>query len=162
MSFKKFLKEFYSIETGQAIEAHEPKPDQASSVLNPEIVSKINVQLNTELNEKSLSAQSGIQKIRKVLHSYSLDFPTMYDINPEGDEIVFETNQFGKAYGPTPTSTDMTQEEDDGVFVYVLYYLTDEGYYEFYAEVSSDYDRIEELIEDGLEDEDEEEDENEE
>lgn len=159
MSFKKFLKEFYNIENGQAIEAHEPKPDQASHVLNPQVISKINVQLNTELNEKSLSPQSGIQKIRKVLHSYSLDFPTMYDVDPEGDEIVFETNQFGKAYGPTPTSTEMNHDEDDSVFVYVLYYLTDEGYYEFYAEVSSDYDRMEELLDDGLEDEDEEEDE---
>lgn len=155
MSFKKFLNEFYNIETGQAIEAHEPRPDQTSSVLNPQILSKINVQLNTELNEKSLSPQSGIQKIRKVLHTYSLDFPVSYEIDPEGDELVFDTNQFGTAFGPTPTSTEMNHPEGDSIFVYVLYYLTDEGYYEFYAEVSVDYDRIDELLNDGLEEEDE-------
>jgi len=156
MSFKTFLKEFYNIETGQAIEAHEPKPDQSSNIMNPQIISKINVQLNTELNEKSLSPQTGIQKIRKVLHTYALDFPVAYEIDSEGDELVFETNQFGKAYGPTPSSTEMTHEEDDSLYVYVLYYLTDEGYYEFYAEVCADYDRVEELLDDGLEEEDEE------
>jgi hypothetical protein len=155
MSFKNFLKEFYNIETSQAFKAHEPDDSQSSSILNNEVISKINVQLSTELNERTLSPQTGIQKIRKVLHSFALDFPVSYDIDSEGDEVVFETNQFGKAYGPTPTSTDMTHEEDDVAYVYVLYYLTDEGYYEFYAEVSKEYSRMEELLNDGLEDEDE-------
>ena len=74
MSFKNFLKEFYNIENGQAFKAHEPDNSHSLSILNPEIVSKINVQLRIELNEKTLSPQTGIQKIRKVLHTFALDF----------------------------------------------------------------------------------------
>ena len=50
----------------------------------------------------------------------------------------------------------MSHDEDDSAYVYVLYYLTDEGYYDFYAEVTTDEDRLEELQNDGLEVEDEE------
>lgn len=152
MSFKKFLNEFYNIETGQAFDAHEPNPSQSSSIMNPEVLSKINVQLMTEFNERTLSPQSGIQKIRKVLHSYALDFPVSYEVDSEGDEFIIEVTQFGKAYGPTPFSTDMTHDAENVVFLYVLYYLTDDGYYEFYAEISPDIDRMEELQDSELED----------
>jgi hypothetical protein len=151
MSFKKFLTEFYNIEAGQAFDAHEPNASQSSSIMNPEVISKINVQLMTEFNERTLSPQSGIQKIRKVLHSYALDFPVSYEVDSEGDEFIIEVTQFGKAYGPTPTSTEMTHDEENVVFLYVLYYLTDDGYYEFYAEISPDVDRMEELQDSDLE-----------
>jgi hypothetical protein len=105
----------------------------------------------TEFNERTLSPQSGIQKIRKVLHSYALDFPVSYEVDSEGDEFIIEVTQFGKAYGPTPFSTEMTHDENTVVFLYVLYYLTDNGYYEFYAEISPDVDRMEELQDSELE-----------
>ena len=152
MNFKQYLTELYNIETGQAMKAHEPNPDQSSSINNPTVLAKVNVQLATELNERTLSAYHGIQKIRKVLHSYGLDLPPMYDVNPEGDEIVFDVYQFGKAFGPTPQSTEMNQDSSDVAFLYVLYYLTDEGYYEFHAEISDDIDYIESLTEEGTED----------
>jgi hypothetical protein len=157
MSFKKFLNEFYNIEAGQAFDAHEPDDSQSSSIMNPQVIAKINVQLNTELNERTLSPHAGIQKIRKVLHSYSLDLPVSYDVEPEGDEFIIEVSQFGKAFGPTPYSTEMTNDSENVVFLYVLYYLTDDGYYEFYAEVSPDVERMEELQDSELEEEDEEE-----
>lgn len=150
MNFKQYLTELYNIEVGQAIEAHEPSPAQSSSIYNPRVMASINVQLNTELNEKTLSAYAGIQKVRKVLHSYGLDLPALYDVNPEGDEIVFDVHQFGKAFGPTPTSTEMEQDNPDVVYLYLLYYLTDTGYYDFYAEISEDVDYIKELTEEGL------------
>lgn len=155
MSFKNFLKEFYNIETGQGADAHEPNPNQSSSIMNPEVLAKINVQLITELNERTLSPQSGIQKIRKVLHSYALDFPVSYDVEPEGDEFIIEVTQFGKAFGPTPFSTEMTNDSENVVFLYVLYFLTDDGYYEFYAEISPDVARMEELQNSDLEEDEE-------
>jgi len=160
MSFKNFLNELYEIEVGQAHDAHEPNhgpnPDQSSSVFNPEVMAKINIQLATELSQRPLTAHSGFQKIRKVLHSFSLDIPSMYGINPEGDEIVFEVTQFGKAFGPTPSSTEFEGDEEAPGLLYILYYLTDAGYYDFYAEVSDDVDYIDSLLEDGIEENDEE------
>ncbi len=63
--------------------------------------------------------------------------PALYDANPEGDEIVFEIEQFGQAN----LSTNL----------YILYYLTDEGSYDFFAEVGDDA-RMDELMADGEED----------
>jgi hypothetical protein len=61
--------------------------------------------------------------------------PALYEIDREGDEVVFELNQFGM---------EMTPD----YYLYVLYYLTDDGYYDFYVEVADD-DRVEELTSDG-------------
>jgi hypothetical protein len=133
MRFKQYLTELTNIETGQAIQAHEPTGEGSIAITNPKIRMEINYRLVNELYEPFLSPEAGIQKIRKVLHRFSFDMPALYDANPEGDEIIFELDQFG-----------LEGLESN---LYILYYLTDEGHYEFYAEVG-DENRMEELTSD--------------
>jgi hypothetical protein len=140
MNFKQYLEELHNIEVGQAVTAHEPTDKASMSVDNPLIVSEINTHFIREFNEVVLSPDAGLQKIRKVLHRYGFDMPALYEIDREGDEVVFDLNQFGM---------EMTPD----YYLYVLYYLTDDGYYDFYVEVADD-DRVEELT---SEDEDEQE-----
>ena len=106
-------------------------------------LSKINSVFTIELNDIFLSPESGFQKVRKVLHRFGLDMPPMYDMDPDGDEIVIDVTQFGDA------------SLGSGL-LYILYSLNDEGYYDFYAEVN-DEAGIEELLSSGIEEEDEEE-----
>ena len=141
INFKAHLTE--EIQTGQAIMAHEPNDKQSLSVNNPVIVAKINSAFTIELGDIFLSPESGFQKVRKVLHRFGLDMPPMYDMDPDGDEIVIDVTQFGDA------------SLGSGL-LYILYSLNDEGYYDFYAEIN-DEDGIEELLSSGIEGEDEEE-----
>jgi hypothetical protein len=133
MRFKQFVEELTSIEDGQAIEAHEPTGEDRSSIDNPKIRMEMNFRLTNELYQPFLSPESGIQAIRKVLHRYGFDMPALYDADHEGDEIVFELDQYG--IGEYETN------------IYILYYLTDEGHYEFYAEIGDD-ERMNELLSD--------------
>lgn len=104
----------------QVIPAQEPNE-------NPIVKSEINSQLAIELGEIITSANLGFQKIRKVLFRYGLDLPAVYDVLEEGDEFAIEL--------------------DGELFLYVLYYLTDEGNYDFYAEVT-DWNGVNELMSD--------------
>lgn len=133
MRFKQYLTELTNIENGQAIKAHEPTGEGSIAITNPKIRMEINYRLVNELYEPFLSPEAGIQKIRKVLHRFGFDMPALYDAEPEGDEIIFELDQFG-----------LEGLESN---LYILYYLTDEGHYEFYAEVG-DENRMEELTSD--------------
>lgn len=137
MRFKQFVEELTSIESGQAVDAHEPTGEASSAITNPKIRMEVNYRLANELYGPFLSPEGGIQAIRKVLHRYGFDMPALYDANPEGDEIVFEIDQFGQENLPSN--------------LYILYYLTDEGSYEFFAEVGDDA-RMDELMSDGEED----------
>lgn len=137
MRFKQFVEELTSIESGQAIEAHEPTGEGSSAIDNPKIRMEINYRLTNELYSPFLSPEGGIQAIRKVLHRYGFDLPALYDADPEGDELVIELNQFG--------------QEDLASNIYILYYLSDEGHYEFFAEVGDD-ERMNELMDKGGED----------
>lgn len=137
MRFKQFVEELTSIESGQAIEAHEPTGEGSSAIDNPKIRMEINYRLTNELYSPFLSPEGGIQAIRKVLHRYGFDLPALYDADPEGDELVIELNQFG--------------QKDLASNIYILYYLSDEGHYEFFAEVGDD-ERMDELMDEGGED----------
>ena len=86
----------------------------------------INAQLDKELQDVILSPQIGLLKIRKVLRMFNLDIPTSYAVDPDGDEVVLDI--FG---------TDS--------LLYVLYYQTDDGNYDFYACVD-DEEGIEDII----------------
>jgi hypothetical protein len=141
MKFKQFMEELTSIESGQAIEAHEPTGEGSSAIDNPKIRMEINYRLTNELYSSFLSPEGGIQAIRKVLHRFGFDMPALYDANPEGDEVAFEIEQFG--------------QENLTTNIYILYYLTDEGHYEFFAEVGDDA-RMDELLSDGEEEDEEE------
>jgi hypothetical protein len=135
MKFKQFLEELdlTSIETGQAEKAHEPTGEDRIEIDNPKVRMEMNYRLMNDLYQPFLSPEGGIQAIRKVLHRFGFDLPALYDANPEGDEFVIDIEQFG--------------QENLSSNLYVLYYLTDEGGYDFYAEVGND-SRMEELLSD--------------
>jgi hypothetical protein len=135
MRFKQYLSEMElaGIEPSQAEDAHEPTGEGKTSIDNPKIRMEANYRLTNELYTPFLSPEGGIQAIRKVLHRFGFDMPALYDADPEGDEIVFELDQYG--FGEYETN------------IYILYYLTDEGHYEFYAEIGDD-ERMEELLSD--------------
>jgi len=139
MRFREYLQELdlTAIEDSQAEDAHEPTGEASSQITNPRIRMEINYRLTNELYQPFLSPEGGIQAIRKVLHRYGFDMPALYDADPEGDEIVFEIDQFG--------------QENLSTNLYILYYLTDEGHYEFFAEVGDDA-RMNELMAEGEED----------
>jgi hypothetical protein len=139
MRFREYLQELdlTAIEDSQAEDAHEPTGEASSQITNPRIRMEINYRLTNELYQPFLSPEGGIQAIRKVLHRYGFDMPALYDADPEGDEIVFEIDQFG--------------QENLSTNLYILYYLTDEGHYEFFAEVGDDA-RMDELMAEGEED----------
>jgi hypothetical protein len=139
MRFREYLQELdlSAVEDSQAEEAHEPTGEASSQITNPRIRMEINYRLTNELYQPFLSPEGGIQAIRKVLHRYGFDMPALYDADPEGDEIVFEVDQFG--------------QENLSTNLYILYYLTDEGHYEFFAEVG-DNARMDELMAEGEED----------
>lgn len=139
MRFKEYLQELNldAIDDSQAEDAHEPTGEASSQITNPRIRMEINYRFTNELYQPYLSPEGGIQAIRKVLHRYGFDMPALYDADPEGDEIVFEVDQFG--------------QENLSTNLYILYYLTDEGHYEFFAEVGDDA-RMDELMAEGEED----------
>jgi hypothetical protein len=74
-----------------------------------------------DLYQPFLSPESGIQAIRKVLHRFGFDLPALYNADPEGDEFVIDIEQFG--------------QENLSTNLYVIYYFTYEGVYDFYAEI---------------------------
>jgi len=139
MRFKEYLQELdlSGVEDAQAEKAHEPTGEASSQITNPRIRMEINYRLTNELYGAFLSPEGGIQSIRKVLHRYGFDMPALYDADPEGDEIAFEIEQFG--------------QDNLATNIYILYYLTDEGHYEFFAEVGDDA-RMDELMTEGEED----------
>ena len=167
MRFNQYLTELTSVEDGQAIEAHEPTGEASSSVDNPKVRMEANILLANGLNDTFVSPEAGIQAIRKVLHRFGFDLPALYDADPEGDEVVIEIDQFGDTlgdnlfsnsnwdeYNANPTDDNLDGQKDEQCFVYILYYLTDEGGYEFYAEIGNNA-RMEELLSEEESDEEE-------
>ena len=153
MNFKQYLAEFYSIEPGQAFEKHETPTDGSISISNPRVRAEINYRLDGELDDIFLSPESGIQRVRKVLHRFSLDMPALYDADAEGDEIVIRLDQFGHVIDFTHLISNKVEEI---FYLYLIYYLTDDGRYEFYAELT-DEEGLNEIMSDEEEDDEEEE-----
>jgi len=133
MRFKQFVEELTGIQSGQAADAHEPTGEGRIEIDNPKIRMEMNSRLMNDLYQPFFSPESGIQAIRKVLHRFGFDLPALYDANSEGDEFVIDIEQFG--------------QENLSTNLYVIYYLTDEGGYEFYAEIGNE-SRMEELLSD--------------
>jgi hypothetical protein len=98
-----------------------------SAVQDVAIEEAVNAQLDKELQDVILSPQIGFLKIRKVLRMFNFDIPTSYSVEQEGDEVVL----------------DLLGDTDS--LLYVLYYQTDDGNYDFYALVD-DEEGIEEII----------------
>ena len=86
----------------------------------------INAQLEKDLKDVILSPQIGFYKVRKVLNRFGYDLPTSYVPDQDGDEVVLDV--FGS-----------------DSLLYVLYYQTDDGNYDFYALIDDD-EGIEEIL----------------
>lgn len=97
-----------------------------------QVRTEINRALEAEIDSTvMMTPEGGVQRMRKVLSRYSIDFPAFEDLDTDGDESIYEL--------------------DAGVYLYFIYYLTDDGNYEFYAEITND-EGIEEILSDVEED----------
>jgi hypothetical protein len=103
----------------------------------PSAVSNVDTtDINDQLEDLILSPESGFQKIRKVLLLRGLELPSLFDLDPEGGEIVLAI--------------------DPGTYLYFVYALKeDDSSYDFYAEVTDD-DGLNEIISDTEDEENEE------
>lgn len=111
---------------------------ERSPLLGLNVQAEINSLLDDGVDSAIFSTpDGGIQKIRSILYRYGIDIPTLdeLDLDTDGDEAIIEI--------------------DPGVYLYFIYYLTDEATYEFYAEVT-DEDGVQEILSDDEEEEDEE------
>jgi hypothetical protein len=133
MDFKQYLAELNS-EAGQIIKATD-----SIGITDPQVREKINQRLNHELTDLILSPESGIQKVRKVLMSFGLDMPALYDADPDGDELILDIE---------------SMSGDEQFYLYLIYYLADDGRYDFYAELTDD-EGLNEIMSDEEEDEEE-------
>lgn len=133
MRFKEYLTEL-NTQDGQIIKAVDSK-----TLTDNEIRDELNSRLNHELTDMILSPESGIQRIRKVLHMFGLDMPALYDAEPEGDELILDVEQF---------------DGQKQFYLYLIYYLADDGRYDFYAELTDD-EGLEDIMSDEEEDEEE-------
>ena len=102
----------------------------------------INHSLLVKLDQFFMSPEAGIQEIRKVLFQLGYDMPAIYDLDTEGDEFVLEINELDE------------NEESERLNLYVIYYLTDDDVYEFFAEVVDDA-TLDEIIADEEDEEEE-------
>lgn len=100
-----------------------------------DISGQVNDQLGQQLDEFVPSIEQAYQSIRAILglHGYSFDEGLVYE--EDGDELVHELK-----------GTD----SDERCFLYVIFYRTDDGLYDFFAEVT-DEEGIEELMSEGEE-----------
>jgi hypothetical protein len=87
---------------------------------------EINRQLEMGLKDVILSPQIGLYKIRKVLNRFGYDLSTSYVPDQDGDEVVLDIH-------------------GSDSLLYVLYYQTDDGNYDFYALIDDD-EGIEEIL----------------
>ena len=122
MRFKQYLNELAELGQPIVVQSMPPGHDEGPAQI------EINNRLDRDLNNVFLSPESGIQIIRRVLFLYGHDMPALYDADPEGDEVVIDL--------------------DDNLGVYIIYSLTDDDDYEFYAEVGNE-NRMQELLSDG-------------
>jgi hypothetical protein len=88
---------------------------------------KLNLFLLIELEKPLLTVEAGISRIRKILYTESVAFESFSDLDSEGDEIATQLN--------------------DVDYLYILYFPTDDGYYDFYAEVTDENGIIEAMSE---------------
>ena len=104
-------------------------------------IQSINFMLLTELNSLILSPEAGIQKIRRTLYRFGLDIPALYEASRDGDEVIFDVSDF------------FNQNDSDGneeiVYLYFIYYQTDDGNYEFHAELIQP-ENLEDFLDDDI------------
>ena len=94
---------------------------------------QVNDQLGQQLDELTPSIEQAFQSIRAILglHGYSFQDALVYD--EEGDELVLDLKD---------------TDSEERCYLYVIFYRTDDGLYDFFAEVT-DEEGIEELMSEG-------------
>ena len=94
---------------------------------------QVNDQLGQQLDELVPSIEQAFQSIRAILglHGYSFQDALVYD--EEGDELVLDLKD---------------TDSEERCYLYVIFYRTDDGLYDFFAEVT-DEEGIEELMSEG-------------
>lgn len=141
--FTEFLTEFIDVQSGQAMDAHETDSHGSNSISieNDDVRSEINRKLAVILDKDNrsvpgnniLSPEIGFERIRKILHSHAIDLPAILELDQEVGEEVFQVNQFGTPYGPLPSG--QFGEIRSPYYLYVYYFLNDNGYYDFFAQI---------------------------
>ena len=86
--------------------------------IDSEIKQKLNLLLLIELEKPVLTIEAGMSKIRKILYLEGIALESFSDLEEEGDEIATQLN--------------------DADYLYILYFPTEDGYYDFYAEVTDE------------------------
>jgi hypothetical protein len=86
--------------------------------IDSETKQKLNLLLLIELEKPVLTIEAGMSKIRKILYLEGIAFESFSDLEEEGDEIATQLN--------------------DADYLYILYFPTEDGYYDFYAEVTDE------------------------
>lgn len=110
------------------LENNEGFHTEENSVVNPSTFPTINSQLELELNDLISSPEVGIQKIRRVLGAFQINVPAFYDLDSEGNEIVFDLNE--------------------QYHLYIIYAQREDNItYDFYAELT-DNEGLEEILSD--------------
>lgn len=119
MKFSQFISEMESMDTEPIV-----------MTVGSDARDSINQVLEAELLNNFATAEDGFDKIRSIFNQYGAKVPMMKSLDSDGDEIALDVD---------------TQEGP--LVLYVIYSLTDEGDYEFYAELT-DEDGLEEIISD--------------
>lgn len=165
-NFVEYITEASGFDMG--VDHHQAEPAHKSpnfgttspSVYNPRILVAINQELAIVLHKNNrtyagnsiLSPEVGFERIRKTLYNFSIHLPPILNINPEEGEEVFEVEQFGNPYGPLPSGEYGTNREP--LYLYVYYFLNEDGYYEFFAQIVNEEEMVD-LVQDEDEDIDE-------
>ena len=90
---------------------------------------EVNESLFDALARPIMSPQAGMLIIRGVMSAYEMNFPLVYDLNDVEGEQIF------------------VLERPDN-YLYVLYSATDDGYYEFHAEIT-DGEGLDDILSEG-------------
>ena len=90
----------------------------------------INQTLADGLENNFQSPEDGFEIIKTILGGHGIVVDPTEELNPEGDEIALDVDT-----------------QDGPLVLYVIYSLTDDGTYEFYAELTDD-EGLEEIISD--------------
>lgn len=105
--------------------------DDSDDISSESPFDSINDALYNTIQHLSLTPQNGLQRIRNVLLDFGYDIDPLFDMNPDGDEYAYKIGD---------------------IYLYIIYAPNENGYYEFYSEVT-DENGINEIMKSGDDDE---------
>lgn len=106
---------------------------------------EINRNLAAELSQKFINPYAALMCVKKILTNYGIELPRVHLHQLEGEE-VFAVQQFGQKSGVQTTTgvvdgkniTPPTHDADVEHYVYFGYALSEEGFFECYAEITDE------------------------